>query len=106
MSDNTITLKSDSEVETSYNYTMRTFSNSHLPCLSSDYIRPKIVTLYNEFDSGRVYENILEEETSLFDLLDVLISNVGKGMNRANALMPQRLIRRGCTRQFTKERIC
>lgn len=72
MSDNNVDLMSDYKVETSFG----SCSNALHPSPSNDNVGPKIIVLYDDYGLKMVFENLMEEETSYFGPLGILISNV------------------------------
>lgn len=80
ISDSIVELMCDFEIETSYAYVMGTSSDSHLPPLNSDPLKPYIITMFGGFDSERVYGNSFKGETSSSGSLYSLSSNVCEGV--------------------------
>lgn len=79
---------SDSEVETSFSSRMGSSPNSHVPSFGSNHIGPEVIPIFDNFNSERLSEGSLEEETSSSCSLDALISNVDRGINRVEVPMP------------------
>lgn len=92
MSDNTVDLVSDYEVETSSASVTGTSPNSHLPFFDINHLELDVITLLGDYDSEKVSENFSEEETYSFGSLDALISNVWGIINHVDAPIPPRIL--------------
>lgn len=64
---------SDSENDTYFAVRIGTFHDSHIPPLAHDRLKPKIISLYDDFESERASRNSLEEGTSLFGSFKALL---------------------------------
>lgn len=91
MSNNTVDLTIDSEVKTSYGLS----PDSPRPSLGNDHIGAEITSISEDFDSGRVSENSLEEDNSSFESLETFIPNVGGIINHTEVFMPLISCRKG-----------
>lgn len=88
MSNNTVDLVSDYEVEILAASPMGISPDSHLPSLGREHIGSTIILIYNDSDFERVSRYSLEEETSSSGSLYDLISNMDGGINLVKILMP------------------
>lgn len=78
MSGSTVSLVSGFEGETLFALRNGTSPNSHLPPHDHDHIEPTITPLYEDSDSERVFEDSLDEGTSLSCSLESPLSNFGR----------------------------
>lgn len=92
MSDNTIDLVSDYEVETSYASIMGTSPNSHVLPLNKDNLELETISIFDDSDSERVSKYSLEENFLSSGSIDAFISNVGGGINHVEVLMPPHVL--------------
>lgn len=88
MSDNVVNLTSNSKSDTSLVSRMRISHDSYLPLLDHNYLESGVILLSDNFKSEWVSRDSLEERTSSFNSLDVVLPNVNKEVNISEVPIP------------------
>lgn len=78
----------DSKGVTSTTSITGTSPDSHFPPLNHGHIELELISLFDDFNSERVYEDSLKEGASSSDSLETILSNVGREVNRVEVPIP------------------